>query len=59
MATLVLKINDDEHSKIKALAALSKQTMKDFILSRVFSDKMPNKGTLEAFEELIPIPIFK
>ena len=52
MATLILKISDEEHSKIKAMAALSKQTMKSFILNSVFSNKVPNQETLEAFAEL-------
>ena len=52
--SLLLKITEEEHSQIKAMAALSKQSMKAFVLNRIFSNtkSKPNKETLEAFKEL-------
>jgi len=47
--SLILKLTEEEHSLIKALAAIHQQTIKSFILSRVFE---PNQETKDAIREL-------
>jgi uncharacterized protein (DUF1778 family) len=48
--SLILKLTEEEHSLIKALAAIHQKTIKSFILSRVFE---PNQKTKDAIRELI------
>ncbi len=48
MSRLVIEVSDDQHQEIKALAALEGISIKQYILSKVFSDNASN----EAMDEL-------
>ena len=52
MARLSIEVSEAEHHEIKALAALSGKTIRQFILDKVFGTKEPNCETLRAFRDL-------
>jgi len=52
MARLSIEVSETEHHEIKALAALSGKTIRQFILDKVFGTKEPNCETLRAFRDL-------
>lgn len=52
MARLSIEVSEVEHHKIKALAALSGKTIRQFILDKVFGTKEPNCETLRAFRDI-------
>lgn len=48
---LSLDITQEQHQRLKVVAALSGQTMKDYVLSRIFSDPEPREDD-EALQQL-------
>lgn len=48
MSRLVIEVSDDQHQEIKALAALGGMSIKQYVLSKIFSDNTNN----EAMDEL-------
>ena len=52
MARLSIEVSEAEHHEIKALAALSGKTMRQFILDKVLGTNEPNCETLRAFRDL-------
>lgn len=54
MSRITVEVSEQQHIRIKALAAVSGMTIKDLILQKVFDtkpttkQKRPNKATLEA-----------
>lgn len=53
MKRLSIPLNNDQHQAIKLAAMLKGQSMKDYILGKVFSGKnRPNKETLQAMRDV-------
>ena len=54
MSRISIDISEEQHKKIKILAALQHKTIKDFILENIFapSNNIPNKATIEAIEDI-------
>ncbi|MCP3678844.1 MAG: hypothetical protein GY782_00515 [Gammaproteobacteria bacterium] len=50
---LSIPVDESQHQAIKVAAMLHGQTIKDYILDKVFDDeKLPNKETLKAMREI-------
>jgi len=54
MSRLSIEISSEQHKKIKALAALQGQSIKDFILDKLFDPNQENeKAAINELEELL------
>ncbi len=51
MPRLSIEISETEHRKIKALAALSGKSVREYVIERVFSNKHPTAETLNAIND--------
>ena len=56
MATLArrlsIPLDDNQHQLIKLTALLNGQSIKDYVLGKLFSEKTPNAVTLQAMRDL-------
>ena len=52
MRRLSIPLNEKQHQRIKLTATLHGQSIKDYVLERLFSEKMPNEATLRAMQDL-------
>ncbi|MBP9726744.1 MAG: hypothetical protein KBD83_04690 [Gammaproteobacteria bacterium] len=56
MATLArrlsIPLNDDQHQLVKLTALLNGQSIKDYVLSKLFDEKTPNAITIKAMRDL-------
>ncbi|OAO00939.1 hypothetical protein A8B75_17225 [Sphingomonadales bacterium EhC05] len=52
MARLSIEITDDEHRKLKAIAALSGLSIKDYVLDRTLPEISSKADTQETFAKL-------
>ena len=54
MSRLVIDVTGEQHQQIKALAALKGQSMKDFILDKLFDDHINDeKAAWDELEDLL------
>jgi len=53
MPRLSIEISETEHRKIKALAALSGKSVREYVIERVFPNKNPSTDTLNAINDAI------
>ena len=53
MPRLSIEISETEHRKIKALAALSGKSVREYVIERVFSSKHPASETLNAINDAV------
>lgn len=53
MSRLTIEISKEEHRKIKTLAALQGQTIKDFVKSRIFEEDFPEDTDWQEFKAII------
>ena len=54
MSRLSIEVSSEQHQKIKALAALQGQSIKDFILNKLFIANSENEqAAMEELEELL------
>ncbi len=54
MSRISIEVHEDQHAKIKIMASLQNQSIKDFIIDRIFNEpgKEFNQATIEAIEEM-------
>ena len=53
MKRLSVPLNDNQHKAIKVAAMLNGQTIKEYILNKLFADKnIPNDDTLQAMRDI-------
>ncbi len=53
MSRISIDVSDDEHKKLKALAALRGKSIKDYVLERTLSAEDDNAAALEELEKLL------
>ncbi|MBY5959639.1 hypothetical protein KUV50_15910 [Membranicola marinus] len=53
MSRLTIEISKEEHRRIKTLAAMQGQTIKDFVMSRVFENEPVEDEDWQAFKKLL------
>ncbi len=52
MKRLSIEVSDKKHHQIKAIAAIHGMTIKQYVLSRILPEKMPNQKTLKAIDDV-------
>jgi hypothetical protein len=57
MSRISIDVTDDEHKKLKAMAALRGKSIKDYVLERTLSPDKADKAALKELEELLHIRI--
>ena len=53
MSRISIDVTDDEHKKLKALAALRGQSIKDFVLERALGGDESETAALQELEKLL------
>jgi hypothetical protein len=53
MPRLSIELSETEHRKIKALAALSGKSVREYVVERLFRKKAPADETLDAIEDAV------
>lgn len=53
MSRISIDVSDEEHKKLKALAALRGQSIKDFVLERALGRGASESAALKELEELL------
>lgn len=53
MSRISIDVSDEEHKKLKALAALRGQSMKDFVLERALGTDASETAALKELEQLL------
>jgi uncharacterized protein (DUF1778 family) len=55
MSRISIDVSDEEHRKLKAMAALKGQSLKDFLLQRTLGEETMQPDGEAALEELVSI----
>lgn len=58
MDKLTIEISKEEHRKIKTLAAFNGQTIKDFVMSKIFEEDVIEDSRWQEFENLLQERVF-
>jgi uncharacterized protein (DUF1778 family) len=53
MSRISIDVTDDEHKKLKAMAALRGQSIKDYVLERTLRTARAESAALQELEELL------
>jgi uncharacterized protein (DUF1778 family) len=53
MSRISIDVTDDEHKKLKAMAALRGKTIKDYVLERTLATDEVDNAALQELEELL------
>ncbi len=53
MSRISIDVTDDEHKKLKAMAALRGKSMKDYVLERTLGAGEADDGALQELEKLL------
>ena len=53
MPRLSIEISETEHRKIKALAALSGKSVREYVVERLFRNRQPATETLDAINDAV------
>ena len=57
MSRISIDVTDDEHNRLKAMAALRGKSIKDYVLERAFGTDKTDDSALRELEELLDVRI--